>query len=70
MDGLHRGSNLLFSDSFGFPNFCSCIGVWMACSRMCSSTLFGTRMCSSNFLASRVLRTVSGLVGALVCLIW
>ena len=58
-----RGSNLPCLAGFGFPDFVSCIGVWMACLRRFLSTVFGTRMCSSTGFGLHVLCDISDLVG-------
>ena len=67
---LCRGPALPCSTAFGFPNLGSFLGVQISCLRMFLNTVFGTHMCLSTFFCPRVSHTVSGLVGAQVCLIW
>ena len=56
MSRLHRSLDLLRLAAFGFPYFggISRIVVWMACSRMCSSTVFGMRMCLGSVFGSYI----------------
>ena len=70
MAGLRRGSNLPFSDAFGFPKFGSRVGFWMDCLIMCWNTISDMRICSSNVFCLRLLFTISGILGALVFPIW